>query len=139
MNYFTPSEAGRSPRMRAQRAKLKSRRDNRIIAPDKRSAVRGNTNKMNISLFSSLVLRAARKTKLEKREGGAGWALPGAAAPLRCALPRAVVLPPLQGSGVFETRTSTLNGLHSRTVRKEMGQPTAFRGQCYGLTPILFR
>ncbi|SRR5258708_7936682 len=27
---------------------------------------------MNISLFSSLVLRAARKTKLEKREGGVG-------------------------------------------------------------------
>ncbi len=97
----------RSPRMRPQRAKLKSRRDDRIIAPDKRSAARGNTNKMNISLFSSLVLRAVRKTKLEKREGGVGWALPGAAAPLRCALLRAVIRPPLQGSGVFGARTVT--------------------------------
>src|SRR5258708_6876203 len=97
----------RLPGMRAQRAKLKSRRDDRIIAPDKRNAVRGNTNKMNISLFSSLVLRAARKTKFEKREEGVAWALPGAAAPLRCALPRAIVLPPHQGSGVSEARTVT--------------------------------
>ncbi len=84
---------------------------------------------MNISLFSSLVLRAARKTKLEKREGGVGWAFPGAAASLRCALPRAIILPPLQGSGVLGARTVTTT-IYKCLANKAHGLDAA-HGLCF--------
>jgi hypothetical protein len=40
-NFFTPSEPERSPLMRAERAKLKSCKDDEMIAQGKRSAALG--------------------------------------------------------------------------------------------------
>jgi len=70
----------RSPVMRAERAKLKSQRDDMIIAPGKQSAARGYGRKM-ISSFFLLVWRAWRRAKPEgKKEAGWEGFLPRAAA-----------------------------------------------------------
>ena len=66
----------RWPRMRAERARLKSCKDDAIIAQGKRgmSAALGKRHKMIPSLFSNLVWRArTRQTRLEKREVGLRW------------------------------------------------------------------
>src|SRR5258708_2709079 len=63
--------------MRAQRAKLKSRRDDRKIGQDKRSAVQGNTNKMNISLFQVWFCGLPAKPNLKKRREAWGGHYPG--------------------------------------------------------------
>src|SRR5206468_640424 len=78
--------------MRAQRAKLKSRRDDTIIAPGKRSAARGSGREM-ISLFSFWFGAPNQKEK----GGWVGAALPRAAA--SAALPWATIMPPLRGFG----------------------------------------
>jgi len=60
----------RSPTMRGQRAKLKSRRDDLIIAPGKRSAARGCGHKMIFSFFSSCLARLLRAKQEEKKGTG---------------------------------------------------------------------
>src|SRR5206468_10220117 len=79
--------------MRAQRAKLKARRDDTIIAPGKRSAARGSGRKM-ISLFSFWFGAPDARQTRRKKEVGLGAALPRAAA-----LPWATIMPPLRGFG----------------------------------------
>jgi|SRR5581483_3705440 len=64
----------RSPKLRGERGRLKSYKDDEKIAQAQRdtSAGLGNRHKMVSSLFSNLVWRAqARQTRLEKRE--VGW------------------------------------------------------------------
>jgi hypothetical protein len=87
----------RSPTMRAQRAKLKSWRDDMIIAPGKRSAARGCGPRMISSFFSSGLARLRRAKPEEKKEVRWGVSLPRAAASV--ALPWATIRPPLRGSG----------------------------------------
>ena len=88
-------EAKRSPTIRAKRAQLKSRRDDMIIAPGKRSAARGYGRKMIASFFPSGLARLRRAKPEGKKEIGWGGSLPGAAA--AAALPRAIIMPPLAG------------------------------------------
>jgi hypothetical protein len=66
------AERFRWPIMRAERAKLKSRRDDMRIAPGKRGAARGYCPKMNNSLFSKFGFARLRRAKpnFEKRENG---------------------------------------------------------------------
>jgi hypothetical protein len=90
--------AWRSPGMRAERAKLKSRRDAMIIAQGKRSAALGCGPKMISSFFPS-GLASLRPAKPEgKKEAGWAGLLPRAAA--SAALPWAIIRPPLRGSGM---------------------------------------
>ena len=81
--------------MRAERAKLKSQRDDMIIAPGKQSAARGYGRKMISSFFPSGLARLRRAKPEGKKEAGWEDSLPRAAA--SAALPRAIVLPPLPG------------------------------------------
>ena len=89
-------ELMRSPSMRAERAKLKSRRDDMIIAQGKRSAALGYGRKMIFSFFLPVWRASARQTGRKKEVGWGGF-LPRAAA--SAALPWAIVRPPLRGSG----------------------------------------
>ncbi len=91
------SEPERSPTMRAERAKLKSCKDDMIIAQGKRSAALGYGGKMNSSFFPSGLARRRRAKPEGKKEVGWGGPLPRAAA--SAALPWAVIRPPLRGSG----------------------------------------
>jgi hypothetical protein len=70
----------RSPILRAQRAEMKSRRDDMIIAPGKRSAARGYGRKMISSFFPSGWAPRRRAQPEGKKEGGWGGVLPRAAA-----------------------------------------------------------
>lgn len=102
------SEAGRSPTMRAERAKLKSRRDAMTIAPGKRgtSAARGYTSKM-ISSFLPFRFAAPEERQTGKGEKDCGGRLftPGGGLPPHpitagqaAALPGATIVPPRWGS-----------------------------------------
>ena len=83
-----------SPEMGAERAKLKSRRDDVRIAPGKRSAARGYSHKRISSFFPS-GLAPPRCAKPEgKKEIGLGGFLPRAAA---ATLPWAIIRPPPPG------------------------------------------
>jgi hypothetical protein len=62
--------AERSPTMRAERAKLKSRRVDLTIAPGKRSAARGYGRKMISSFFPSGLARQRRAKPEGKKEIG---------------------------------------------------------------------
>ena len=77
--YSACGSLSRSAPLRAERAKLKSCKDDKIIAQGKRgtSAALGKRQKMISSLFSNLVWRAPqpRQTRLEKREIGCGVAV----------------------------------------------------------------
>src|SRR5438270_1195204 len=84
------------------RTGLKSRRDDMTIAPGKRSAARGWGCKMISSFFTSGLARRRRAKPEVKKEVGWGGALPRAAA--SAALPWAIILPPLRGSGKANRR-----------------------------------
>jgi hypothetical protein len=85
--------------MRAQRAKLKSCKDDMIVAQGKRSAALGRGPKMISSPFSARAWRAAaRQARAEKGGFGLGGLLPRAAA--AAALPWANILPPLRGAEI---------------------------------------
>jgi hypothetical protein len=64
--------------MRAERAKLKSRRDDLIIAQGKRSAALGDGRKMISSFFPSGLARRRRAKPEGKKEAGWGGSLPNA-------------------------------------------------------------
>jgi hypothetical protein len=93
--------------MRAERAKLKSCKDDEMIAQGERSAALGCGRKMIPSFFPSGVARQRRAKPEGKKEVGWGGSLPRAAASrLRfatarqaAALPWASILPPLRGAG----------------------------------------
>jgi len=85
------------PVMRAELAKLKSQRDDMIIAPGKQSAARGYGRKMISSFFPSGLARRRRAKPEGKKEAGWEGSLPRAAA--SAALPGAIIMPPLRGSG----------------------------------------
>jgi len=87
----------RSPIMRAERAKLKSCRDDMPIAQGKRSAALGYGRKMIPSFFSSGWAQQKRAQPEEKKEVGWRGSLPRTAA--SAALPWANIRPPLRGSG----------------------------------------
>jgi hypothetical protein len=87
----------RSPTMRARRATLKSRRDDMIVAPGKRSAARGNGRTMIVAFFPSVLARQRRAKTEGKKEVGLGGVSPRAAA--SAALPGATFMPPRWGSG----------------------------------------
>ena len=91
-----PSQNKSSPAMRAQRAKLKSRRDDMIIAPGKRSAARGCGPRMISSFFTSGLARPRRAKPEEKKEVGWGVSLLRAAA--SAALPWAGMWLPFPGA-----------------------------------------
>jgi hypothetical protein len=94
-------EPGRSPKIRAERGRLKSGKDDVIIAQVKRgtSAALGKRHKMNPSLFSNLIWRAvARQIRLEKRETGCGWRFTQGGS-RSAPLPWATILLPLRGAG----------------------------------------
>ena len=81
--------------MRAERAQPKSRRDDMIIAPGKRSAAPGQRHQMNPSPFSEFGFPGLSGTpNSEKGEAGGVGGLPKAAA-----LPWATVVLRLQGAG----------------------------------------
>jgi hypothetical protein len=88
-----------SPTMRAERAKLKSCRDDAITAQGKRgtSAALGNGRKMICSFFPSGLARARRAKPEGKKVAEWGGVLPRPAA--AAAWPWAIFLPPLRGSG----------------------------------------
>jgi hypothetical protein len=85
----------RSPTMRAERAKLKSLRDDMTIAPGKRSAARGYGRKMISSFFPSGLAPLWRAKPEGKKRGWGSGPLPRAAA--SAALPGAIIMPPLRG------------------------------------------
>ncbi|HZR20594.1 MAG TPA: hypothetical protein VFE51_25150 [Verrucomicrobiae bacterium] len=69
-------DGDRSTKLRAERGRLKSCKDDEKIAQAQRgtSAGLGKRHKMIPFLFSNLVWRArARQTRLEKRKIGYGW------------------------------------------------------------------
>src|SRR5690348_8024142 len=81
---------GRSPEMRAERAKPKSRRDDMLIAQGQRgtSAALGERYNMISSLFSNLVWRAGAPNQIGKKRAWVGVAVypgrrPGAIAQRR--------------------------------------------------------
>ena len=86
----------RSPPMRAQRAKLKSRRDDMIIAQGKRgtSAALGYGSKMISSFFLRVWRARARRTRRKKE---VRWCAPLPRAAAAAALPWATIMPPLPG------------------------------------------
>src|SRR5690242_19097198 len=87
-----------SPNARAERAELKSCKDDKITAQGKRgtSAALGMRHKMIRSLVSNRVWRPkGAKPDWKQERLGAGWCLPRAAA--SAALPWAVIRPPLTG------------------------------------------
>ena len=88
------AEPGRSPNVRAERARPKSWKDEKIIAQGKRSAALGQILKMNTSLFSKLCWPGQHN--FEKREIGGGGDVPRAAA--SAALPWAIIVLPLRGA-----------------------------------------
>jgi len=101
--------------MRAQRAKLKSRRDDTIIAPGKRSAARGYGRKM-IPLFSfGFGAPEARQTR-RKKEIGWGGVSPRAA--VSAALPGAILILPLRGLGPANQR-ATLDAAAAACLHSE--------------------
>jgi hypothetical protein len=61
-----------SPTMRAQRAKLKSQRDDMMVAQGKRSATLGCGRKI-VSSFFLLVFRAASAENQKEKRDGMGW------------------------------------------------------------------
>ena len=83
--------------MRAERAKLKSCRDDMPIAQGKRSAALGYGRKMIPSFFSSGWAQQKRAQPEEKKEVGWSGSLPRAAA--SAALSWAIILLPLRGAG----------------------------------------
>ena len=87
----------RSPTMRAERAKLKSHRDDKIVAQGKRSAALGYGGKMISSFFPSGLGRRRRAKPEGKKEVVWGGLLPRASA--SAAWPWAIIMPPLRGSG----------------------------------------
>ena len=96
------------PVMRAELAKLKSQRDDMIIAPGKQSAARGYGRKMISSFFPSGLARRRRAKPEGKKEAGWEGSLPRAAAsrlhPITArqaaALPGAIIAaPPGLGKG----------------------------------------
>ena len=104
------SERGRSPAMRAQRAKVKFCKDVIIIATQGKrgtSDALGCGPKMISSFFRSGLTRLWRVKPERKKEVGWGGALPRAAASPasielrrgKAALPRAVILLPLRDAG----------------------------------------
>jgi hypothetical protein len=90
------ADLGRSPIMRAERAKPKSCKDDEMIAQGKRSAALGHGRKMIPSFFPSGVARLGRATSEGKKEVGWGASLPRAAA--SAALPWATFFLPLRGA-----------------------------------------
>jgi hypothetical protein len=127
------SDVHRWAPMRAQRAKLKSRRDDKMIAQGKRSVALGYGPKTIPSLFPSSLARC-RCAKLEgKREVGWGGFLPRAAASsLRCArawqaaaLPWAIILLPLRSAGKANQRAGSGGGMSVllRTRRRPPAAP----------------
>jgi len=80
IQWLAASEVERSPVMRAERAKLKSQRDDMIIAPGKQSAARGYGRKMISSFFPSGLARLRRAKPEGKKEAGWEGSLPRAAA-----------------------------------------------------------
>jgi len=92
----------RSPSMRAERAKLKSCKDDDIIAQGKRSAALGCVPEMISSFFPSGLARLWRAKPEGKKEVGWGGVLPRAAA--SAALPWAIIRPPRWGSGKANQR-----------------------------------
>jgi hypothetical protein len=89
-------EAQRSPIMRAERAKLKSCKDDEIIAQGKRSAALGYGRKMIPSFSPSGFARLGRAKPEGEKEVGWGGSLPRAAA--SAALPWAIIFLPLRGA-----------------------------------------
>ena len=90
----------RSPNMRAQRVKPKSRRDDAKIAQCKRRAALGSAGKMVSTPFSKSVFAPkpfGAKTDLEKGVEGGFGVLPRAAT--STALPWAIIMLPLRGAG----------------------------------------
>ena len=67
------SESERSPTMRAERAKPMSRRDEMIVAQDKRSAVLGYGREIITSLFSRFGLAVERPAKPNLEKKGDWW------------------------------------------------------------------
>ena len=63
----------RSPSMRAERAKLKSCKDDDIIAQGKRSAALGCGPKMISSFFPSGLARQGTRQTRRKKRGWVGW------------------------------------------------------------------
>src|SRR5437667_579357 len=83
--------------LRAQRANLKSRRDDMRVAPDKRSAVRGN-EEINIPLFPQSAAPACRRARRTAERGSCWWG-PVTQGGSRCApLPWATFSLPLRGA-----------------------------------------
>ena len=95
--------------IRAKRAKLKSCKDDEIIAQGKRgtNAALGSERKMICSPFSGLARQPAGVPNLKKGRVGTGWALPRAAA--YAALPWATILLPLRGAGPEKLRLGKTN------------------------------
>ena len=85
--------------MRAKRAKLKSYKDDEIIAQGKRSAALGYGRKMIPSFFPSGFARQRRAKPEGKKEVGLDGPLPRAAA--SASLPWAIILLPLRGNGAY--------------------------------------
>ena len=88
--------------MRAERAKLKSCKDEEMIAQGKRSAALGYGRKMIPSFFPSGFACQRRAKPEGKKEIGWGGSLPRASA--SAALPWAIILLPLRGAGKANQR-----------------------------------
>ena len=83
--------------MRAERVKLKSCKDDGIMAQRGTSAALGPERKMICSPFSGLARQPAGAPNQKKGRVGTGWLLPRAAT--SAVLPWAIILLPLWGSG----------------------------------------
>jgi len=119
-------EPGRSPFIRAQRANLKSRSDDLMVAQQARNERRpGLRIKMISSLFSSGLARSRRAKPEENKEVGCGGSLPRTAA--SAALSWATISPPPWGSGKANQRAALDAAvafcLYSEAPRRRASEP----------------
>jgi len=125
----------RSPIMRAERAKLKSCKDDEIIAQGKRSAALGYGRKVISSFFPSGFARLWRAKPEGKKEVGWVGSLPRAAA--SAALPWAIILLPLRGAGKANQRAGGDGGMSPR-FRAGRLWPAAPQHRCWAAWPVPF-
>jgi hypothetical protein len=125
--YGRGSASGRRWPTRAERAKLKSCKDDGMIAQGKRSAALGCGRKMIASFFPSGLARQQRAKPEGKKEVGWGGSLPRAAA--SAALPWANIRPPLRGSGKANQRAGG-DGVTSALFRAGRLWPAAPQHGC---------
>jgi hypothetical protein len=103
------AELERSAFMRAERAKLKSLRDEMIIAQGKRSSALGYGRKMIASFFLPVWRASGAPNRKEKRGWGGGLFTQGGSrlAPL----PWAIITPPRRGSVKAKRALQATSGL----------------------------